>query len=125
MIRTIVSIIITLGLIFGLSFYELYYVQTTFEHLHKALESLYEKSESATATYEDGVAIQAIWEDKREYLHVWMPHTVLQEIEYQLNETLGYLYLNDYANTLPKVSLLLGITESLPISYNLRWGNVF
>ena len=125
MIRTIISIVVALGIILGLTFYELNYVQTTFDQLHKALEALYEKSESATASYEDGVAVQSIWEDKREHLHVWMPHTVLQEIDYQLNETLGFLYLQDYANALPKVSLLLGITESVPISYDFRLGNVF
>ena len=125
MIRTIISIVVTLGLILGLTWYELYYVQNTFELLHKALESLYEKTELATASYEDGVAVQTLWSEKKEQLHVWMPHTVLQEIDYQLNETLGFLYLQDYANALPKVSLLLGITEDIPISYDFHLGNVF
>ena len=125
MIRTIISIVVTLGLILGLTWYELYYVQNTFELLHKALESLYEKTELATASYEDGVAVQTLWSEKKEQLHVWMPHTVLQEIDYQLNETLGFLYLQDYANALPKVSLLLGITEGIPISYDFHLGNVF
>lgn len=125
MIRTIVSILVSFAIIFGLSFYELHYVQTTFKQLHEALVALYEKSETATASYEDGVAVQALWEDKREHLHIWMPHTVLQEIDYQLNETMGYLYLQDYANTLPKISLLIGITESVPVSYTFRLGNVF
>ena len=40
MIRTIVSIFITLGLIFALSAYEMYYVQTTFDYFSEVLHSV-------------------------------------------------------------------------------------
>ena len=45
MIRTIVSAIITLALIIGVSIYEIYYVQTTFELFHAELRALKQKTE--------------------------------------------------------------------------------
>lgn len=61
MIKTIVSILISLGLIIGLSVYELYYVNDTFSFFKQAVLSLYDKTEAGQATYEDGTAVQLFW----------------------------------------------------------------
>ena len=125
MIRTLASIIITLGLIIGVSVFEIQYVNRTFEHFNAILESLYQKTENSTVTYEDGVAVQNYWREKKKALHVWLPHTALQEVDYQLDEAVGYIYVKDYESVLPKVEILLGLSENIPRSYSFNVQNIF
>ncbi len=125
MIRTIVSVILSFAFIFGLSFYEIYYVESTFSHFHSILEALHQKTEDKVATYEDGTAVRSYWEDKKYKLHIWLPHTALQEIEYRLDEAVGYLYLDDYKNALPQIKVLLCVSENIPQSYSVNLGNIF
>ena len=125
MIRTIASIFITLALIAGVSVYEIYYVKQTFHHFHAVLENFYQKTENETAVYEDGVALQTYWREKKKTLHVWLPHTALQEIDYQLDEAVGCVYVKDYDSALPKVEILLGLSENIPRSYSFNVQNIF
>lgn len=125
MIRTIFSIIISALLIFGLSFYEIYYVQTTCAHFRETLNALHQKTEAHIATYDDGVAVRRCWESEKQLLHIWIPHNFLQEVEYQMDEAIGYLYLKDYDSALPKIEVLIGITDTINDSYSFSWGNVF
>lgn len=125
MIRTIVSIFITLALIIGVSIYDIHYVQTTFAVFHDTLRSLKEKTELGEATYDDGLAIRSYWDSKKRIMHIWVPHTPLAEIDYQLDEAIGYLYTQDYAGALPKIEVILGLSENIPSSYTLTLGNIF
>ena len=125
MIKTLVSILISALLIFGLSFYEIHYVQTTVAHFRATLLSLRQKTEEQIATYDDGIAVRSCWESEKQHLHVWIPHTFLQEVEYQMDEAIGFLYLKDYQNALPKIDVLIGITDTINDSYVFSLGNVF
>jgi len=125
MIRTIASILVTLALIFGISFYEGTRVKTTFEDFGAILQVLYEKTDAGEVTHEDGVATEKFWESRKKTLHVWLPHTAIQEIDYQLYEAVGCLYVEDYESALPKLEILLGMCENIPQSYRLSLENVF
>ena len=125
MIRTIVSILITALLIFGLSFFEIWYVQNTFARFRETLLALHQKTEAHIATYDDGIAVRSAWENKKQFLHVWIPHSFLQEVEYQMDEAIGYLYLKQYPSALPKIEVLIGITDTIKDSYSFSIGNVF
>ena len=125
MVRTIASIVLSFAFIFGLSSYEICYVQSTFSDFHSILETLHQKAEDKIATYEDGTAVRIYWENKKSKLHIWLPHTALQEVEYRLDETVGHLYSNDYQNALPQIKVLLCISENIPQSYSVNLGNIF
>ena len=124
MVRTICSIFITFAIIFGLSFYEIYYVRNTFVEFHKILDSLYQKTESYTATHEDGTAVRAYWEHEKHTLHVWLPHNMLQEVDYHLDEAIGYLYNDDYANALAQLEVARELSVEIPRSYSLGLQNI-
>ena len=125
MIRTIASAIITLLLILGISIYDIHYVQTTFAVFHDSLRALKQKTELGEATYDDGLAIRSYWDAKKRVMHIWVPHTPLAEIDYQLDEAIGYLYIQDYAGAMPNIEVLLGLSENIPESYTLTLGNIF
>ena len=125
MIRTIISILVTAVLLFGLAFYEAVYVQNTFEDFHLILEQLKRKAETGDASYSDGLAVREYWESEKKELHVWVSHNSLQEIDYQLDETIGFLFVAQYNDALPKIEVLLGLSENIPRNYALALGNVF
>ena len=125
MIKTIISIFITGALIFAVGVYENYTVQKTFRLFREALIALYDKTEAGVATYEDGTAVQALWEEKKKTLHIWIPHTAIQEVDYQLYDAVGCLYVKDYTSTIPKLEVLLGMSENVPQSYTFRMENIF
>ena len=124
MIRTIASIFITLGLIFGISLYESNRVKNTFTDFSEVLQILYDKTEAGEVTYEDGTATEEFWENKKNTLHIWLPHTAIQEIDYQLYEAVGYLYVRDYKSALTKIEILLGMCENIPQSYRFSLENI-
>lgn len=125
MIRTIVSIFIAFAAIVAFSAYEMWYVHNTFDYFHELLQSLYAKTQLQTVTDEDGNAIHAYWKEEKKKLHVWIPHTALQEIDFQMNEAIGFIYQDNYGDALPKIKVLIGLSEDIPCSYTLNFGNIF
>ena len=125
MIKTIVSVCVTLALILGLCLYELWYIQTTFSQFSAVLQGLYDKAIEQTATKQDGLTLQSFWEEKKHVLHIWVPHSAITEINYQLDEAVGFLTSQDYAGALSKLEVLLAISEDVPRSYGFYWENIF
>ncbi len=125
MVRTIASILLSFALIFGLSYYEIHYVRQTFSFFHEILDTLYQKTESHAATYEDGTAVRTYWEKEKRTLHVWLPHTMLQEVDYHLDEAIGYLYNDDFSNALAQLEVSIQLSEEIPRSYALTLPNIF
>ena len=125
MIKTLVSIFLAFFLIVGLGFYETQRVSETFTLFENALRSLYDKTEAERATYEDGTAVQIFWEEKKKFLQAWVPHSPLSEVDYQLYEAVGFLYVQDYKSALPKMEVLIGMCENIPNSYTLTIENIF
>ncbi len=124
MIRTFVSILITFAILLGLSLFELQYVTKTFDEFYEILYTLRQKTDAQTATHEDGKAVQEYWLNKKKVMHVWLPHTSLQEIDLQLDEAVAFLYVDDYKDALPKIEVVMSLTLNIPQSYELRWKNI-
>ena len=121
MYKTIASILLTLALLFGVSIYETKTIDRAFDELFTAVEILHEKTEKNTVSYDDGLAVRSLWEKKKEFLHIFLPHTALQEMDYQLNEAIGYLRQKDTDGALPNLEVALNLLRSLPRSYKVRW----
>ena len=124
MIRTIISIFITLALLTGVAVYESIRLQQAFSLFGEALLSLYDKTEEGSATYEDGTALQSLWEEQKRTLHIWIPHSSILEVDYQLYDAIGCLYVKDYQSAIPKLEVLLGMCENIPSAYALRLENI-
>lgn len=123
--KTFISIGVTAAIIIALCLGEGLYVKHTFQAFEMRLQILLDKTEAETASYDDGLGVQEFWESKKHRLHAWVPHTVLHEVDYQMNEAIGFLFLNDYENALPKVKVLLGLSKNIPDGYSVNFGNVF
>ena len=125
MVKTILSAFITLALLLGVSFYEASYVQNQFEKFYTSLHALKRKVELGEVSYTDGLSLREFWDKHKITMHVWIPHTVLYEIDYQLDEAIGFIYVKDLESALPKIEVLLGLSENVPKGYTLTLGNIF
>ena len=125
MVKNLVGILISFLLIFGVSAYELIKVNAVFDDFTERLLSLYNKAEDKTATYEDGYALRSYWNEQKKFLHVWIPHTSIENVDYQLNEAVGYLYEGQFEDVVPKLEVLMEISEKIPRSYAFSFENIF
>lgn len=125
MVKTLAGIVLSLAFILGISAYEIHSVGNTFRTFSQALVALRQKTEDRTATYEDGCAVRSFWKEKKRTLHVWIPHTSIENVDYQLNEALGYLYEDQFEDALPKLEVLIEMSEKIPRSYSFSLENIF
>ena len=123
--KIIPSILISGALLVGLSICEILYVDKTFDTFYEGLTSIYQKTESCQATHEDGTALQTFWEEKKKVLYIWLPHTLIDQVDYHLGEALGYLYQGNFEDSLPKFELLLDMAETIPRAYKILPENIF
>ena len=49
----------------------------------------------------------------------------MDNVDFQLEEAIGFLYEYDYQDALPKIEILIDLAEYLPKAYALRLENVF
>ena len=124
MVKTAVSIFVALAVIVGVSYLEVWQVNRSFSLFRGALVALYKKTESEQSTHEDGKSVRMLWEKEKRTLYFWLSHTVIENIDYQLNESLGYLYEGGYQDALPKLEILIKMSEYIPDSYTLDWENI-
>lgn len=125
MVKTAISILVAFALVVGISLLEFHQMQTSFSLLESAFRSLYLKTERETATHEDGKVVKTLWEREKRTLHFWLPHAVVDSVDFQLEEAIGFLYEFDYQDALPKIEILIDLVKYLPTAYALRLENVF
>jgi hypothetical protein len=123
MVKTLLSMLISLALLIGASIFEQRYVHNAFLRFTRVMQVLYDKTEKGTVTDEDGRAVCVYWEEQKKDLQIWLPHATLQEVDYQLYEAVGFIYVEDFQSALPKIEVVLGMCENIPYSYTLHIEN--
>lgn len=124
MVRTLISIVISLGLLLGISFYEIEYVENTFAEFTTQLLTLQRKVEQKTAKKQDAEAVRESWTNKKETLHIWVPHNDISYIDYWLSEGLGLIATEKYDEALSKIEVLVDICDGIPRTYAFAWENI-
>lgn len=125
MVKNVTAILILISLLFGISAFEMNYINNKFAILKEEFEILAEKTKAEEATAEDGKAIKSYWDETKKNMHVWVPHNDLSAIDLNLNEAIGYLEEKNYASAYPKIVLLTEISERVPSSYSISVENIF
>ncbi len=101
------------------------YVDRQFSYLYNAAEALYKKVDEGGATYNDALAVRALWEDKKSKLHVFIPHGDIAQIDYYLCEAGGHIREGEDGLALAKLEGVKQLALSLPSSYAIKFENVF
>lgn len=125
MVKSIIYTTVAIALCIGFFIWTDFYLHEQFGQFNTQLESLYEKIENEEATREDGYAIKQSWANKKEKLHIFVPHNDVSYIDYWLGEACSLIYKKEYSLALGKIEVLLEITKNLPDAYTLKLENVF
>ncbi len=125
MVKAISYTLAAIVLCIGIFIFSGLYVSKQFGDFSKAVDGLYSKIEDGTANREDGYAVRSLWNDKKEKLHVFVPHNDISYVDYWLSEACGLLYNGNYELALAKLEVLKEITRTLPGAYDLHIANIF
>lgn len=125
MVKAIIYTVAAILLSVGLFIFTDWYVSKQFDEFSTALETLYDKIENETANREDGYAVKTLWSDKKEKLHIFVPHNDISYVDYWLNEACGLIYNQRYDLALGKIEVLIEISKNLPDAYGIKLENIF
>ena len=124
MVKSLVSILVTVLLLAGISLFEAFYVKDHFDEFRTELQSLYAKVDEGTANGEDAKIVHDSWERRKEQLHVWIPHNDISRIDDYMSETVGHIKQGDYSLAQAKLEILLHLTDCLPDTYRPGLENI-
>ncbi len=124
MVKTIVSMVLVSIILFGGAFYESSFIKRQFVEFDSVLEVLYEKVENQTAKEEDVLSVQKNWLEKKKYLHVFIPHTEIKEVDLWLSESVTLVQNKKWEDALSKVEVLRELAEQIPKTFTLKIENV-
>ncbi len=124
MVKTIISVvcvavILSLGALFESSF-----ITRQFDEFNSVLGVLYEKVDDNTATQDDVYAVQNSWLNKKKYLHAFIPHNEIKEVDLWLAETVTLVRDEEWTDAISKVEVLIELSEQIPKTFKISWENI-
>lgn len=125
MVKTFISTIVVALLLCCLAVYESDFTKRQFEELSVVLETLYEKVDDKTAVEDDVYAVQKNWLDKKRYLHIFIPHNEIKEIDLWLAESVKLVRDEKWEDALSKIEVLRELAEQIPKTFAVTLENIF
>ena len=115
-----VAVILTVGAI-----YETNFVKKQFAEFSVAIDCVYEKVDEKTATEDDVYALQKSWLEKKRYLHVFIPHNEIKEVDLWLAESIKLVRDEKWEDALSKMEVLKELAEQIPKTFKVSPENIF
>ena len=108
----LVVILITAGAI-----YEIDFVQRQFKELGEITAVLYDKVAEESASEDDVLAVQKSWLEKKKYLHAFIPHNEIKEIDLWLSEAVSLVKNKEWHDAISKLQVLKDLAEEIPKTF--------
>ena len=124
MVKTIVSIICVAIILSVGAIYENDFVSRQFQEFNTVLCVLYEKVDDEVATQDDVYAVQKNWIEKKTYLHAYIPHNEIKEVDLWLAEAATLVRDKEWTDAISKVEVLIELSEQIPNTFRLKWENI-
>ena len=124
MIKSLVSIIVASILILIGALYENKFIKNNFEEFNKAVVTVYEKINEKTAVEDDVYALQHNWFEKKEKLHVFIPHVEIKEVELWLSEAVKLVREQKWEDALSKIEVLKVLSVQIPKTFSIAIENI-
>ncbi len=124
MVKTIISMTCVAVLLVVGAWYESNFVKRQFEEFHTVLSTLYEKIDDQTATEDDVYAVQKNWIEKKRFLHVFIPHNEIKEVDLWLAEAVTLVRDKEWSDAISKIEVLIELSEQIPKTFKILWENV-
>lgn len=125
MIKSIITMVVALGILVGANFYEQIYVQNTFDQFYEVIEQTQSKLQANSPSLSDSEGLEDFWLAKKRNLHVWIPHTEIKEIDLWVSECCAYTRLGDFEEAITKLDVLKILASQVPHNFSLLIENLF
>lgn len=125
MVKTLVSMICVALLLTVSSWYESNFVKRQFNEFNIVLEELYEKVDEKTAVMDDVYAVQKNWIEKKKFLHAFIPHNEIKEVDLWLSEAVTLVRDKEWTDAISKIEVLIELSEQIPKTFKISWENIF
>lgn len=124
MVRSIVSMLCVAIILTAGAIYETNFVQRQFNEFHTVLEVLYLKVDDQTATQDDVYAVQKNWLDKKHFLHAFIPHNEIKEVDLWLAEAVTLVRDKEWKDAISKIEVLKELAEQVPRTFQITFDNI-
>lgn len=125
MVKTFLSILISVALLVTAAVFENFFVSSQFEKFSAAVTSLEDKVRERKATPADTDTVRTLWDSEKKLLHIVIPHGDIAYIDYWLGEAAGCIESGDYDDALSKIEVLVVICKQIPEQYSVTIENIF
>ena len=124
MVKTIISTVLVAMILIAGAIYENNFIQKQFTEFNTIINALYEKTDEQTAVIDDVLTAQYSWREKKRYLHAFIPHTEIKEVELWLSETVVLVREDMWSEALSKLEVLKDLATQIPKNFLISWENV-
>ena len=124
MVKTIISILCVAVILSVGAIYESNFVSRQFKEFNTVLCVLYEKVDDEIATQDDVYAVQKNWLDKKTYLHAFIPHNEIKEVDLWLAEAATLVRDKEWHDAISKIEVLKELSEQIPKTFKISWENL-
>ncbi|MBE5742748.1 MAG: DUF4363 family protein [Clostridiales bacterium] len=125
MVKSIYSVIIAFLIFVFIGIGEQIYMEKTFEILEESYTAVYEKMQDETANRNDVEKVKNLWLEKKKYLHFFIPHNDIKEMDLWLAEAVAYFNLDNLEEAISKLEVAITLTRQLPKNYKISIENIF
>lgn len=124
MVKSLVSILCVLVIILAGVMYESNFVHRQFNEFNGVLTTLYDKIDDTSAVEDDVIAVRENWIDKKKFLHIFIPHNEIKEIDLWLSEAVKLVRDEKWSDAISKIEVLLELSVEIPKTFSLRIENI-
>lgn len=125
MVKSIVSALCAMIILVCGAIYEQSFIKRQFNEFSESLNVIYVKVDEKIAVEDDLYALQTSWLDKKKYLHIFIPHNEIKEIDLWLAESIKLVKNEKWEDALSKIEVLKELSEQIPKTFSVSIENIF
>ena len=122
--KSILYIIVTLCLLAIGTWYEQTAVLKSFDDLQRKVGTCLEKANEQTLTKKEVEEFQQEWEDKKKYLHVFIPHADIREVGLWVSEAIAFTEYENFEESADKLKVIYDLLKQIPQNYRFKIENL-
>ena len=124
LLASLISVIISIILLIAGTVYEQTVVLKQFNEFNGQVTSLIEKAEKEVITLNEVIDMQKSWHSKKKFLHVFIPHNDIKEIDLWISESISFCKYNNYEELVDKLKVLKDLSNEIPKTFLIRPDNI-
>ena len=122
--KVLITIICSIILLLVGGVYEQFVVLKQFDEFKSSVEECLKKADASTLSVDDIIELSNDWEEKRKYLHVFIPHTEIKEIGLWLSEAIAFAEYDNMEETADKLQVILDLSKQIPDNFRIKIENI-